>query len=191
MKIMNKKAAIGILIAILFVTFISVVVIASSSSFSVPYTFTSGTTISASEMNANFQAIAAKLPYSKVSETVTNVAIGANTTNTIVTLTVTPPMDGYLKIYGRVNFSDVTISDTTSSCGIQIRVASSGLINAGSKSFITNISGEYNDEIVQGAVTGGTSYTYYLNVNAWENTTATISSANMTAVFTPAPNTLP
>ena len=186
MKKLNKKTAIGILIAILFVTFISVVVIASSSSFSVPYTFTSGTTISASEMNANFQAIGGNLPASK-SISFGTTTITSTTQNFTGILTVTPPANGYLILYARDTYtaqdssiSDVCIYSTDSSGSTVIDKYCHAL--SGSE---TN----HNYSYTQGLVTAGTPLYFYMGTDM--GITGTTFSGSLSALFIPAPNTLP
>jgi len=192
MKILNRKISIRVLMAVLVITIllVSVVVIfAVSSNFAVPNTFTSGTTISASEMNANFTAIGQQLPYSKTIS-FGSTTLTASQQNVSGLLTVTPPANGYLILFG-----NATVSTTDSLAYVNIFASDSTGValnqdNGGHGEPISGNPYVFNVQYSQGYVTANTPLYFYLGVHNNSVMGGTVQG-RLTAVFFPAPNQLP
>lgn len=196
MNLLNRKISVRTLMAVLVITIIlvSVAVIYAGSNFAVPNIFTSGTTISSSQMNANFQAIGQQLPASKTSGPSGSISITDTTDINISSLAVTPPSNGYLLVFGRATVTAVSPSGTNLSVSIS-------QTNASGDALAQNIVGGTRWEIgvidlvyPQGAVTAGTTLYYSFKAKAQNMTTSgtgTVEGASLSAIFIPAPNQLP
>ena len=66
----------------------------------VPNTFTSGTSISSSQVNANFSTLANAMPGAKKTVAQGYIAISSTTGASLVSLAVTPPADGQVIVIG-------------------------------------------------------------------------------------------
>ncbi len=191
MKQLNIKISVRLLMSVIVITILlvsAVAIFAISGDFAVPHTFTSGTKISASEMNANFQAIGQALPASKTgtaSGTITLPSSGDY--QTIATLAVTPPSNGYLQIFGRAT----VLATGGEQCFYISRTDSSGAVQLSQRNYSTCTSGnpgELNNVYPQGLVTAGT--TLYFSLKA-EAVGGSVQGASLSALFIPAPNQLP
>jgi hypothetical protein len=186
MKILNRKISVKASMAIIVITIllISVIVIfAAGGNFTVPYTFTSGTTIKASEVNANFQAVGQALPaYKTMSFGPTTVSGEDNNVSGL--FTVTPSESGFLTVYvtgTATTGSDINIclckadaSGNMLSCYLGVGIPSSGL--------------SYANIYPQGYVTAGTPLHFYVKGSTMSGTT---TQGTLSALFIPAPNQLP
>jgi hypothetical protein len=196
MKLFNKKISVKLSMAVIVITIllISVVVIFAAGDFAVPYTFTSGATISSSEVNANFQAIGGNLPASKTSATSGTVNITSTSEyQTLANLTVTPSSSGYLLVFGHATLSSLSGSDSPA-----VQFCMSKNDSAGIQSADTKCEGLSSQDVIdsvypQGAVTAGTTLYYSLKSKIIGGTgvNAVIQGAYLSAVFIPAPNQLP
>lgn len=187
MKIFNRKISVRLSMAIIVITIllISVVVIFAAGNFAVPYTFTAGSTISSSEVNANFQAIGGNLPASKTSASSGTLDITSSGLAEISSLAVTPSSNGYLLVFSRVTVTAIDASAT----GVQVCLtptSSSSYLNC---HFISS-TGEYNTEYSQGAVAASNTLNYSFKAQGVGGN-ATVQAANISALFIPAPNQLP
>lgn len=182
--------------AVLVITILLVsaaVIFAVSSNFTVPYTFTSGTTISASQMNANFQALGQALPvYKTVSTGATPINLGGGVSNTI-SITVTPPSDGFLTLFARVPYTRTSAPSAPFDM-IIYQTDSAGNYMAGpfnSTPFIET-TGVATLSYPQGSVTANTPLYFACNYAFFnQNATGTVQGGELTAVFIPATNQLP
>jgi hypothetical protein len=115
----KQRFSLGQVVIMLALVFIGIAVI-SYAAVTIPYTFTSGTTISSSEVNANFQALKEGMPgiqflnigsVSNISTTITNCG----------SIVITAPIDGYVLVqvsgyavtFGQNTVVDVGIGGST------------------------------------------------------------------------------
>lgn len=192
MKIFNRKISVRILMTVLVITILLVsvaVIFAVSSNFAVPYTFTSGTTISSSEVNANFQAIGQTLPASKtISFGAKTLLINTENQNVSGLLTVTPPANGYLIVFGHATIS---LSPDSYASVYIVPTDSTGvpLSESSWNGYFLTAMTVYDLAYSKGYVTANTPLYFYLGANL-HGTSGTIQGS-LTALFIPAPNQLP
>jgi len=85
-------------VGLLTVVFLGIAMIAYAA-VTIPNTFSAGTTISASQMNANFTALGNAMPAGKQSTPTSSIQITATAAN-VTSITVTPPVAGYIILTG-------------------------------------------------------------------------------------------
>lgn len=190
MKILNKKIAIRVVIAVLVIAILlvsAVAIFAVSSNFTVPYTFSSGSKISASEMNANFQAIGQALPASKTISFSTTTLTGIENQNVSGLLTVTPPANGYLIVFGHATLS---LSPTSYAAVYIVPTDSTGvpLSESSWNGYVFTNKTVYDVECPRGYVTANTTYYFFLAASGAAGDTI---QGSLSALFIPAPNQLP
>jgi hypothetical protein len=158
----------------------------------IPYTFTAGTTAKSSEVNANFQALANAMPAVKA---VTNASTALSITpsyNDILTITVTPPADGYVFLtangtmevsgYPGVNGHFVIVGITETSATAPPAGNDSGLY------LDPSVSGSYKFPYGANAVfpvTGGVAKIFYLTGTYGISGSTNALNNKLTAVFIP------
>ena len=99
MKQLNRKLSIRVSMAVLVITILlGITATASADQVILPYTFSSGTTISSSQVNSNFQALAQSMPGLKSVPGSGNVTLSSGWQN-LASITVTPPVDGILMFF--------------------------------------------------------------------------------------------
>ncbi|MDI6801787.1 MAG: hypothetical protein QMD01_07050 [Thermodesulfovibrionales bacterium] len=89
----KERFSMGQVVGLLAVIFIGITVLAYAA-VNIPYTFTSGTTAKASEVNANFQALANSMPAVKTTYVATAENITSTTGVQIHSIQVTSPSTG-------------------------------------------------------------------------------------------------
>ena len=182
---------------------ISVAVLASSlglagAAVTIPFqTFTGGTAISASQVNANFAALANSMPAAK---TVTGGFTSVTTVTTVdaLSLTVTPPSDGFVIVTGSGNLG-INIATAGGQERINVYLTTTSGGTSGTHQFLISNPGVTGGQLwapfsIQDIfpVTGGTPSTFYLTA-AKAAVTATYSTfvgseandTRLTAVFVP------
>jgi len=171
----------------------------------IPNTFTSGTTISSSQMNANFTAVANQMPAVKQTLPGPWITI-TSTASELTSISFTAPSNGYAMIFasGMMNVGTTTTSTIAYVCvdldatsgytggctpmgGTNSAVRSdlpAGFPNTGNTGYAIPYS-----IIKVIPVTSGTTYHYYLNGLATGLTFASLFQPSMTVLFVP--NLLP
>ncbi|MBI5180311.1 MAG: hypothetical protein HZA05_02780 [Nitrospirae bacterium] len=100
MKYFNKKRfTMRQVVGLLTVVFLGITVIAYAA-VTVPNSFSTGTTISSSQVNANFTALGNAMPAVKTASFTNNPAFTSTTATSVGSITVTPPVDGYIILTG-------------------------------------------------------------------------------------------
>ncbi len=136
----------GQVVGLLAVVFIGITVFAYAA-VNIPYTFTSGMTAKASEVNANFQALATVMPAAKQSS---SIADTGNFTTVYPTgtqansITVTPPSSG--KIILTTSGSVCIYNHTTGSRQgiiLQLLVASESMTDTNISGIVVDIAGSH------------------------------------------------
>ena len=113
MKYLNKnKYRIAITVSIMVYVLLGITATVYAQQVNVPNTFSSGTTISSSKVNENFQVLAQSMPGMK-SGWGGSVTLSTSWQN-ITSVTVTPPADGMLLLLGTAS---VSITQGTSAGG--------------------------------------------------------------------------
>jgi len=189
---LNKKISISIWIIVLVITillvFVGVVFAPLITVVTAPYTFTTGTTISASQMNTNFQTLAQAMPALGTNNQENGTIAVSTTWQNVASITFTPPSNGSVLLMATAN---VSIGYQNSGAGGQTSVVlcltptSGGNNSAGSQcgseiSFSSPpYGGDYDPRITVPAVaiatvsvTKNTPVTYYLTT-AFPDTTNT------------------
>ncbi len=94
--------------------------------------FTPGTTIKASDMNSNFQAIISGMPAAKVGPPNDTLYTLSGTAQNLTSVTVTPPMDGILLLIASFQARLDGGPDATGAADIQVCISdTSGLCGSG------------------------------------------------------------
>lgn len=168
----------------------------------IPNTFTSGTAISSSAVNANFTSLANQMPAVKQVKQSSWLAM-STTAATLQSITVTPPGDGYVIVRASGSANSTTSTTTTGYVCLDLSNTAAYIggctpMGGSYTAFRTWVpattsaveNGEsYSIEEVF-AVTGSTSYTYYLSGSYSGFTTATyLFHPTLTVLFVP--NALP
>jgi len=191
--IAKKRFSVSQVVGLLALVFIGITVLAYAT-VNIPYTFTSGTTAKASEVNANFQALSAAMPAVKTTGLtyMHDIYITSSTPVSIANINVNAPAPGQIIVFAsgiagikhtssaetrlEMKLSD-TANDLTHTEGLSIYVVSP-----------TSTSGMTHLNIVKAfAVPAVGSYTYYLNAALKEygaNDTGIID-ATLTALYVP------
>jgi hypothetical protein len=170
----------------------------------IPNTFTSGTTISSSQVNANFTAIANQMPAVKQSLSGIWITIPA-AADQLSSISFTAPGTGYAMIFATGSISLDTAASTASYVCIDLADTSAYVGGCqpalGSDTAVRSfLPATFPDTGAGGydipysiikviPVTSGVTYTYYLNGYATGMTAASLFQPNMTVLFVP--NLLP
>lgn len=166
----------------------------------VPNTFTSGTTISSSQVNANFSTLANAMP--GVKKTVAQgIHVITSTTGALVSLAVTPPTDGQVIVIGTGTITFLQESPVHNAAQFSLNTTAGTLKSP----VIAHAFGPYSNsapgvgQLVAGSlnivdvfpVTGGVTTTIYLNANRDSTGVNKLQAEypGLTAIFVP--NTLP
>lgn len=123
-RVQTKRFTPGQFIIGLVSLFFGITVIAYAA-ITLPNTFTSGTTISSSQVNANFLTLATAMPAAKT-VVFSGALVSATTGTNMTSLTVTPPSTGFI------------ILSASGSLGLNQSVAGYSRVNV----FLTTISGQ-------------------------------------------------
>lgn len=187
-------------VVLLAITFSCITAVAYGT-VTVPNTFSSGTTISSSQMNQNFSAITSAFPattsaYAYNSGAI-DIATGMGQSNLLRSVTITPPADGYVYVTASADF---TIAQTTAGSNtIHTWVELAGWGSSPERRMVLNTTGVSPITITNGMhltglfpVSGGTAATFNLVAirdNSGVNTASYGQRALLVAVFIP--NKLP
>ena len=196
MKQLNRKISVRVSMVVLVITILLVsVIFAFGSNFAVPNTFTSGSTISASQMNANFQGLSQALPAYKNVMKSDSQALTSDYKN-YTSITVTPPSDGNIIFFVTAGVQLVSSNGEQGYVGVYITPTSDGAHIAGGADGYPLIADAAGGSVYGGisftypvaGVTAGTPVTYYITTNG-VNGTGSINWARVVALFVP--NALP
>jgi len=174
---------------------------ANSVSLSVPYNFTSGSVIRSGEVNANFNTLANAMPAVKEVRSTGQILL-TNSLQNILSLTVTPPVSGYILLTGAGLFNyNKTVGGTVETALVYLTTTSAGTSNVktefynssgialGYVFFPFNVTGVF-------PVIGGVATTFYMTAEHWSaNASDTMNigwgsgDTSLTALFVP--NALP
>ncbi len=186
----KKRFTMRQVVSLLTIVFLGITVIAYAA-VTVPNTFSTGP-ISSSQVNQNFTTLGNAMPAVKTNNTAGCTDV-TTTSSDILTLDVTPPVNGYIILsgtgYGAVRQTVVAYdyawySLSTSSGGTSVLNAfgidttgATRLLNALDSLYITNVF----------PVTGGTPYTFRITAirGGSASNTVQICNAYLTAIFVP------
>lgn len=167
----------------------------------VPNTFTSGTTISSSQVNANFSALANAMPGVKKTVAQGIHVITSTTGVSLVSLAVTPPADGQVIVIGTGTITFLQANSANNFATFSLNTVA----GTWKSPAIVHTFGPYSNsapgvgQLVAGSlnivdvfpVTGGVTTTIYLNAHRDSTGVNTLQAEypGLTAIFVP--NTLP
>ena len=186
----------------LLATMVLGIALSANAGVTIPNTFSASTTISSSQVNANFTAVANQMPAVKQSLSGIWIAMPAAAAQLSV-ISFTAPGNGFAMIFATGSIYLDTLASTASFACIDLDAASAYTGGctpmAGSDTAIrTYLPATFPDTtgfaspysiIKVIPVTSGTAYSYYLNGYATGTTSAYLYQPNMTVLFVP--NALP
>lgn len=171
----------------------------------IPNTFSSGTTISSSQMNANFSTLATAMPAAKstTASVITTITGTSNGTATaLVSLSVTPPLDGQILLIGTGTITLAQASTKYNFVTFWLSTSPTGNVPARYATHSFGPHTEVSPGVAQDAasslcvidvfpVAAGMTTTFYLNAKRDTTGLNTIwgEHPGLTAIFVP--NTLP
>ena len=195
MKYFSKKRfTMRQVVGLLTGVFLGITVIAYAA-VTVPNTFSSGTTISSSQVNANFTALGNAMPAAK---TITGPFTWVTTTSPVdaLSLTVTPPGNGFVIVSGSGTLGLNVTTAGYSRIDVYLTTTSGGTSATARQFLLTNNTTYFNwapfnvQDIFP--VTGGTPITFYLTAAkdaVTSNYAAYVGSSSndtkLTAIFVP------
>lgn len=191
---------------VLVITALLAVAANTRADVTVPNTFTSGTTISSSQMNANFSTLATAMPGVKTIAGSFLTSVTGSTTNsatTITSISVTPPVSGNLIVIGsgtvffnqtepKYNFATFSLNTVSGVTRYPEYVTHSfGPSNVTTAPGVAQLPATSLHIVDVFPVAGGVTTTIYLNAKRDTTGVNTIQAEypRLTAIFVP--NTLP
>jgi len=134
MKQLNRKMSIGVWISVLVITILLVsVTVTFAGGIALPNTFSPGTTISSSQVNANFQALNNALPaFSSSYQQFGSFGIGVSLPTGISAITpisFTPPANGYVIIFATAQIV-INNGAAQSNTEVQMNICSTPNVNS-------------------------------------------------------------
>ena len=192
----KKKFTMRQVVGLLTGVFLGITVIAYAA-VTVPNTFTSGTTISSSQVNANFTALGNAMPAVKAVESTNYTTVTSTSGQNILSLTVTPPVNGYIILTGSGDVGIAQSVATNNYAYISLTTTSGAFSAANSTSMVLGTSSPIGLQWVPLSitavfpVTGGVATTFYLTAMRDATGSNTIYVGNyttdtqLTALFVP------
>jgi len=164
----------------------------------IPNTFTPGTTAKANEVNANFSALANAMPAVKSITSATAKVITSTTGEEVLSISVTPPTDGYVLVIGSGTSGISQSSAGYNAIDVSLATTSETIDSANIVSDTLNTTTSYQQDwnpfsiFSVFPVSGGVTSIFYLNARIHAgSTTATFYIGNwaeetkLTALFFP------